>query len=116
MYTWKDVTDTFSEDARHYKDTYLEIDEVYNEEVEVSLFSAEDGPYEIYLSYGCLYGIIYVEADEADAKREEVKKELAEEYEKYKEPTDEFIDSFCEKHQVSLPNDMFFDVSKLFDF
>lgn len=37
MYKWKDVTEYFSEDARHYKETYLEIDEVLNEEVEVSL-------------------------------------------------------------------------------
>lgn len=80
------------------------------------MFSTQEGPYEIYLSYGCMYGIIYVEADEADAKREEVKKELAQEYEKHKEPTDEFIDSFCEKHQVVLPNDIFFDASGLFDF
>lgn len=116
MYTWRDVTETFSEDRRYYKDTYLEIDEVYNEEVEVSLFSAQEGPYEIYFSYGCLYGIIYVEADKADAKREEVKKELAQEYEKHKRPTGEFINSFCEKHQVSLPNDIYFDTSSLFGF
>lgn len=116
MYKWRDVTDFFSEDRRHYKNTYLEIDEVYNEEVEVSLFSTQEGPYEIYISYGHMYGIIYVNADEADAKREEVKKELAQEYEKHKEPTGEFVNSFCEKHQVSLPNDIFFDSSSLFGF
>lgn len=116
MHTWRNVTKTFSEKARHYKDTYLEIDEVYNEEVEDSLFSSQEGPYEIYISYGSLYGIIYTEANETDAKREEVKRELAQEYEKHKEPTDEFIDLFCEKHQVSLPNDIFFDASNLLDF
>lgn len=116
MHAWRDVTETFSEESRHYKDTYLEIDEVYNEEVEVSLFSTQEGSYEIYLSYGRLYGIIYVEADEADAKREEVKRELAQEYEKHKEPTGEFINSFCEKHQVCLPNDIFFDATDLFKF
>lgn len=116
MYKWKDVTGSFSEDRRHYKDTYLEIDEVYNEEVEVSLFSRQEDPYEIYISYGRMYGIIYVKADEADAKREEVKKELAQEYEKHKEPTREFTNSFCEKHQVSLPNDIFFNTTDLFGF
>lgn len=116
MHTWRDVTMAFSEDARHYKDTYLEIDEVYDEVVEVSLFSTQEGPYEIYLSYGRLYGIIYVEADEADAKREKVKEELAQEYEKHKEPTGEFINSFCEKYDVSIPNDIFFDGFGLFDF
>ncbi len=116
MYTWRDVTETFSEEQRYYKDTYLEIDEVYNEEVEVSLFSAQEGPYEIYVSYGIMYGIIYVDADEAEAKREEVKKELAEEYEKHKEPTGDFINSFCERHNVCLPNDIFFDTSSFFGF
>ena len=116
MYTWRDVTETFSEDQRYYKDTYLEIDEVYNEEVEVSLFSTQEGPYEIYVSYGIMYGIIYVDADEAEGKREEVKKELAEEYEKHKEPTGDFINSFCERHKVCLPNDIFFDTSSFFGF
>lgn len=116
MHTWRDVTEEFSEDMRHYKDMYLEIDEVYDEEIEVSLFRSQAGPYEIYCSFGKLYGIIYVEADEADAKREEVKKELAEEYEKHKEPTGEFINSFGEKHKISLPNDIFFDTSDLIGF
>ncbi len=40
---WKEVTDAFSERQRHYKDTYLEIDQVYFDEkdkpvCEVSLF------------------------------------------------------------------------------
>ena len=42
--------------------SYLEIDEVYDEKVEVSLFSSPDGIYELYISYGKMYGIIYVEA------------------------------------------------------
>ena len=49
MVEWKNVTDTFSEEQRHYNGKYLEIDEVYNDEVEVSVFSADDEPYEIYL-------------------------------------------------------------------
>lgn len=102
------MTETFSADSRYYKNAYLEIDEVYNNEVEVSLFSTEERSYEIYLSYGCLHGIIYVDADEADVKREKVKKELAQEYEKHREPTGEFINSFCKKYQVSFPNDIFF--------
>ena len=62
MYKWVDVTNTFSEKARHYKNTYLEIDEVYDGVVEVSLFSSKEGLYEIYFSYGKMYGIIYVDA------------------------------------------------------
>lgn len=106
---WKDVTETFSERERHYKNTYLENCEVYNEEVEVSLFSSEDGPYEIYFSYGRMYGIIYVEEKEANSRREEVKKELQAEYQKCKEPSGEFINEFCKKYEVCLPNDILFD-------
>ena len=49
-YQWEDVTETFTESQRHYKPTYLEIDEVLDERLEVSLFSSETGPYEIYCS------------------------------------------------------------------
>ena len=113
---WKDVTGYFSEEERHYKNTYMEIDEVYDEEIEVSLFSSKEGLYEIYFSYGIFYGIIYVEAINADSKREEIKIELVQEYQKHKEPTSEFINSFCEKHEVCMPNDILFDASALFDF
>lgn len=34
MYPWKNVTESFSESQRHYKDCYLEIDEVYDEQGE----------------------------------------------------------------------------------
>ena len=74
MYTWENVTEQFSEDERHYKDTYMEINEVYDGEVEVSLFSSKDDLYEIYFSYGIFYGIIYVDAEDAESKREEVKR------------------------------------------
>lgn len=115
LYNWENVTESFSEDERHYKNTYLEINEVYDGIIEVSLFSSEEGPYEIYFSYGIMHGIIYVDAEKAYSKREEVKNELAQEYQKNKEPTSEFINEFCEKHKVCLPNDIFFDASGLFD-
>ena len=51
MSEWKNVTDTFSEEERHYNGKYLEIDEVYDDVVEVSVFSALDEPYEIYFTY-----------------------------------------------------------------
>ena len=56
-----------------------------------------------------------MDVEKADSKREEVKNELAQEYQKNKEPTNEFMDEFCKKHKVSLPNDIFFDASGLFD-
>lgn len=116
MYNWENVTKFFSEDDRHYKNTYMEINEVYDEKVEVSLFSSKDGLYEIYFSYGILYGIIYVDAEKANSKREEVKNELAQEYQNHKDPTNEFINEFCEKHKVCIPSDILFDASAMFDF
>lgn len=116
MPEWKNVTESFPEDKRHYKNTYMEINEVYDGKVEVSLFSTEEGPYEIYFSYGKFYGIIYVDAEKAYSKREEVKNELAREYGIHREPTGEFINAFAEKHEVCLPGDIFFDASALFDF
>lgn len=116
MYNWENVTELFSEDDRHYKNTYMEINEVYDGIVEVSLFSSQEGPYEIYFSYDIFYGIIYVDAEKAYSKREEVKNELAQEYQNHKEPTSEFINAFCEKHKVCMPNDILFDASAMFDF
>lgn len=113
---WRNVTHTFTEEQRHYKETYLEICEVYDEKVEVSLFLASDAPCEIYVSYGRMYGIIYVEKEEADSKREEIKKELERECQKYEEPTGEFINAFARKYGLCLPNDVFYDTEALFGF
>ncbi len=46
MNQWVNVTDTFSESRRHYKNTYLEICEVIGDALEVSLFSSAGQPYE----------------------------------------------------------------------
>lgn len=113
MKEWVNVTDCFSEEQRHYINKYLEVDWVYDDVVEVSLFSSLEGPYEIYVSYGIMYGIIYVDKHHANQKYEEVKKELEEEYNIHNEPTDGFIDYFAKKHQLSLPNDVVFDSDKL---
>ena len=47
---WKNVTEHFTEEERHYNGKYLEIDEVYDDVAEVSLFSSNDDTYEIYIS------------------------------------------------------------------
>lgn len=109
MMEWKDVTDSFTEKERHYKATYLEQDEVYGDEVEVSVFSSADDPYEIYFSYGRFYGIVYAEADKAYGIRDEMKKDLEDAYKQSKEPSDEFIGWFVDKYKVSFPNDIVFD-------
>jgi len=115
MKKWKNVTKTFSEAQRHYRNTYLEICEVYDELLEVSIFSSKVESYEIYFSFGIMYGIIYAEKENAVSKYEEVKKELEMEYNQHKEPSSNFINEFGEKHKVCLPNDLFFDASDLFE-
>lgn len=112
MNKWVDVTETFSEKQRHYMDLYLEIDEVYNEDLEVSLFSSKTGPYEIYISYGIMYGIVYAQAKEAASKREEIKKVLEEEYQKNPHnPSSVFINKFAEDYKICLPSNVLFDES-----
>lgn len=108
---WENVTGAFTEEQRHYKNTYLEISEVYDDNVEVSLFSATNAPYEIYVAYGIMSGIVYAEEQEARLIREEIKKELENEYQKHKEPTDEFINVFAEKYNLCLPDNLYFDAS-----
>jgi hypothetical protein len=109
MKSWKNVTGTFSDKQRHYKSTYLETCEVFDELLEVSLFSSEVELYEIYFSYGIFYGIIYVEKENAVEKYTTVKNELELEYRQHKEPTAAFINEFAEKNKVELPNDIYFD-------
>lgn len=113
MNQWVDVTDTFSESRRHYRNTYLEICEVLNEEVEISLFSSVEDAYEIYFSFGIMYGIVYAEEEEAYEKREQMKADLEQEYSRNKEPSNEFMKSFSEKYDVCLPGDVVFDEEAL---
>ncbi len=115
MNQWVNVTDTFSESRRHYKNTYLEICEVIGDALEVSLFSSVGQPYEIYFSFGIMYGIVYAEKENAYEKREQMKSDLKKEYEKNEEPSDGFINSFTEKYNVCLPSDTLFDEESLMD-
>lgn len=107
-YTWTDVTDTFSEEQRHYKDTYLEIDELYNMDVEISLFSRQDGPYEICIWYGLMYGIVYAEAEKAVEVRERIKKDIEKVYDGPEDPTEEFILLLEDKYDIQFPDDTLF--------
>ena len=109
MKSWNNVTETFSDEQRHYINMYLETCEVFDEIVEVSLFSSAIDSYEIYFSYGIFYGIIYAEKENAVEKYETIKKELELEYRKHKKPTSAFINEFAEKHSVSMPNDILFN-------
>lgn len=113
---WLDKTDTFKE--RHWKDKYLEICEVLDDKIEVNLYSCNDiNNYEIYVSYGIMYGIVYAHKDNVKELREEIKKVIFEDYTKngYSEdmPTDEFIKGFSTKYDIQIPNDIFFDEEEL---
>lgn len=119
MKKWVDATQEFSEEERHYNNTYLEICEVYDEQMEVSLFSSSIKPYEIYFKYDIFYGIIYTDAENGLKLKDKVKQELEKEYNQNEKVTDEFIDYFSETYEVSLADDIFFnpeDLLKLFDF
>lgn len=106
---WKDVTNNFSEEARHYNGKYLEIDYVLDGWVEASLFSSDTMPYEIYFSYGVMYGIIYTTKENGLSLLEEVKEVLREDYINNKEPSDKFIEDFCNKYKVCIPSDVLFN-------
>lgn len=116
MAEWQDVTDNFSEERRYYSGTYLEIDEVYGDELEVSVFSpVEAERFEIYFSYGYFYGIVYADEDNVYEIRDQMKKDLQKAYDQTKEPEDKFVDWFVKKYHVELPNDAIinFDISEL---
>ena len=109
---WIDKTNTFEE--RKWKDKYLEICEVLDDKIEVNLYSCKDiNNYEIYVSYGVMYGIVYTHKDNAENLRKEIKKVIYEDYIKngYSEdmPTDEFINKFHKKYNIQIPSDIFFD-------
>lgn len=113
---WIDKTDYF--DERQWKDKYLEICEVLDDRIEVNLYSCDDiSNYEIYVSYGVMYGIIYVHKDKAASLREEIKELIYNDYLKngYSKdmPTDEFINGFYKKYNIQIPYDIFFDESDL---
>lgn len=113
---WVNVTEYFSEEQRNYNGKYLEIDEVYDDVVEVSYFSSPDDENEIYVSMGIMYGITYVHEHEADEIRNQIKAELEVEYKKNGENiSSTFINNFAEKYRLCLPNDMFFS-DDIFDF
>lgn len=110
---WQDVTNYFTEEQRHYKNTYLEIDYIGNDKIELGLYSSKNDLYEIYVSFGLICGIVYVKEEDANKIFYEIKNKIEEEYVKNKEPSDEFISEFDEKYGISLPNDLFFDMDKL---
>ena len=115
MSEWIDITNHFSDEERHYKHSYMEIDEVLDDIFDISLFSTKKEPYEIFVSYGIMFGVSYVDRDTAVEQRDQMKKELAEEYARNgEEPSDDFISSFAEKYKLTIQNSLF-DEAKLIE-
>lgn len=107
-FVWKDVTDYFTEEQRHWKGTYMEIDEVAFEQIECSLFSNPRDLWEIYVSYGNMYGVSYAPAEKAAAQRKQMMHDIEEEYKKNQlEPSKEFINSFGKKYKLNIMNAYF---------
>ncbi len=109
---WIDKTDCF--ETKDFKKKHLLICEILDDKIEVNLYSTDDiNNYEIYVSYGVMYGIVYTHKDKAYELREEIKKVIYDDYlaNGYSKdmPTDEFIRNFYEKYQICIPNDIFFD-------
>lgn len=109
---WRNVTEEFSEERRHYKNLYLEECEVLDSEAEVSLFIADspDDDCEVYFSFGIFHGVVYATFADARDKFETMRREIEDERTRNGEPSPEFINSFCERYGVALPNDIFFDI------
>ena len=109
---WIDKTDYFEE--KDFKNKHLLICEILDDKIEVNLYSTDDiNNYEIYVSYGVMYGIVYVHKDKAYELREEIKKLIYDDYmvNGYSKdmPTDEFIRNFGDKYHICIPSDIFFD-------
>lgn len=109
MFEWKDVTDYFSEERRHWRDLYMEVCEVSeNEDIECSLFSSIDEEWEIYFNYGIMHGVSYATKENARSQREQMKKDIEEEYRKHRmDPSDEFINDFCTRYKVDIMHAFF---------
>ena len=70
--------------------------------------------YEIYVSFGIMFGIVYVKKEATNEIFYEIKVKIEEEYVKNKEPSDKCRSGFDRKYGLSLSNDLFFDMDGLF--
>ena len=105
---WKDVTDTFPERSRHWKGRYLELCEVAENEIELSLFSCPDDMWEVYVNYGKMYGVSYAPAEKAAEHRNAMKAEIEAEFEQNGlNPSNDFIRTFATKYELDILNAVF---------
>ena len=106
---WKDVTKTFEEERRYYRNTYLKKCEILPDGIEVSKFIAlsDNDKDEIYVNFGILNGVTYVPKYEIDARYRQIKREIKAEYIKNKKPSEDFVNSFAQKYKLDIFNSVF---------
>ncbi len=106
---WKDVTKTFEEERRYYRNTYLEKCEILSDDIEVSKFIAlsDNEKDEIYVNFDILNGVTYVCKNETDTRYRQIKREIKAEYLKNKKPSEDFVNSFAKKYDLDIFNSVF---------
>ena len=106
---WKDVTKTFEEERRYYRNTYLEKCEILSDDIEVSKFIAlsDNEKDEIYVNFDILNGVTYVRKNETDTRYRQIKREIKAEYLKNKKPSEDFVNSFAKKYDLDIFNNVF---------
>jgi len=73
-----------------------------------SLFSSPHDSWEVYVNYGKMYGVSYVDADNAVAHRNAMKSEIEAEYERNGlDPSGTFIDAFAKRYQLDILGALF---------
>ena len=110
---WKEVTNYFSEEQRHYNGKYLELDIVLEDAYELQLYRVIDtskfsGKYEIFVNLGDRYGPIYL--NEPEETFEAIKKEIYEESFKENRFSHEFYSKLSKKYDLAFPTDAFFNL------
>ena len=115
MMQWEDKTSTFSEEQKHFSDTYLLKCNVLDNNSEVNIYEKEDGSYEFYVSYGKMYGIIPFSGDDPYEKAEEIMDVIMQDYLKNKVPSSDFINTFVKEYNLGLPANTFFDMDSLYN-
>lgn len=113
---WKIVSNNYSEEARAYKDKYLEIEEEFGIWFVVSVFRLKNDMYAIFVAYDKTSVVTYVDKENVYKIKEEIKKDLEENYKKYGKVNDTFLSYFNKKYNmVEMPEDFFeeIDVKKI---
>lgn len=102
MKQWENKTGCFSEWQRWYKGLYLEIDFVYDDKMEISLFTGLPGNrVEIYCNLGWHTYVVRVSREEAEKLFPKLQDEMVKMYEEDPGFSEENLKKFKEKYHLS---------------